>query len=231
MTGPRRTCAFQDPAVLVAIDPDRRTSRRSSPDRVPSPETCPRRAHGCRSGRPSGPPPAASDQQVVALDSLDKGFLGEYTDPLSGRVWMGARWFEPGTASFLTRDTLQGGPSPVSLNRYTHGSADPPRVPRPRRALLLLPPRGPLGDQQRSRPGPPHGSSEGRPGASPTLRNVSPTVEEQRSGTSWVPLPGGARYRSCSFRAPGPPANLPPSSRQPRTSHLPRKLDDLPREV
>jgi len=54
------------------------------------------------------------------------GFQGDYTDPLSGQVWMGARWYEPGTASFLTRDTVQGDlSSPVSLNRYTYGFADP----------------------------------------------------------------------------------------------------------
>lgn len=54
------------------------------------------------------------------------GYQGDYTDPTSGAVWMGARWYEPGTARFLSRDTYSGMLStPVSLNRYSFANADP----------------------------------------------------------------------------------------------------------
>jgi RHS repeat-associated protein len=53
------------------------------------------------------------------------GFQGDFTAG-NGDVWMGARWYRPGTGSFLSRDTVHGKLStPVSLNRYTYGNADP----------------------------------------------------------------------------------------------------------
>jgi RHS repeat-associated protein len=56
------------------------------------------------------------------------GFQADWTEPLTGNVWMGARWYTPGNASFTTRDTYAGNPAtPVSLNRYTYGSNNPIR--------------------------------------------------------------------------------------------------------
>ena len=54
------------------------------------------------------------------------GFQSDYTDPVSDHVWMGARWYDGGWAAFLSRDSVFGELStPVSLNRYTYGFANP----------------------------------------------------------------------------------------------------------
>ncbi len=54
------------------------------------------------------------------------GFQGDYTDSVTGDVWMGARWYRPGTSSFTSRDTVFGAlETPISLNRYTYALADP----------------------------------------------------------------------------------------------------------
>jgi RHS repeat-associated protein len=56
------------------------------------------------------------------------GFQGDFTDPASGHVWMGTRWYDGGWASFLSRDTVFGQlRTPISLNRYTYGYANPLR--------------------------------------------------------------------------------------------------------
>lgn len=53
------------------------------------------------------------------------GYQGDYTSA-AGDVWMGARWYRPGTSTFLNRDTYSGQLSaPISLNRYTYASANP----------------------------------------------------------------------------------------------------------
>ncbi len=60
------------------------------------------------------------------------GFQADWTEPSTGNVWMGARWYTPGNASFTTRDTYAGNPAtPVSLNRYTYGSNNPIRYSDP----------------------------------------------------------------------------------------------------
>jgi RHS repeat-associated protein len=54
------------------------------------------------------------------------GFQGDYTDPASGEVWMGARWYSGADAVFRSRDTVFGElNTPISLNRYTYGWANP----------------------------------------------------------------------------------------------------------
>jgi RHS repeat-associated protein len=56
------------------------------------------------------------------------GFQGDFTDPASGEVWMGARWYSAADAVFRSRDSVSGELStPVSLNRYTYGWANPLR--------------------------------------------------------------------------------------------------------
>jgi RHS repeat-associated protein len=56
------------------------------------------------------------------------GFQSDYTDPVSAHVWMGARWYDAATATFLSRDSVFGELStPVSLNRYTYAGANPLR--------------------------------------------------------------------------------------------------------
>ncbi len=52
---------------------------------------------------------------------VDLGYQSEYTDPTSGQVWMAARWYNPATATFQSRDTYNGQTAnPISLNRYTY---------------------------------------------------------------------------------------------------------------
>jgi RHS repeat-associated protein len=54
------------------------------------------------------------------------GFQGDYTDPSSGLVNMGARWYSPSVSAFTARDTYNGVlKSPVTLNRYTYANANP----------------------------------------------------------------------------------------------------------
>ncbi|GGO81389.1 RHS repeat-associated core domain-containing protein [Nonomuraea cavernae] len=54
------------------------------------------------------------------------GYQGEYTDPDTGKVNMHARWYQPGTGSFASRDTWTLRPRPsVQANRYTYGNANP----------------------------------------------------------------------------------------------------------
>jgi RHS repeat-associated protein len=54
------------------------------------------------------------------------GYQGDYTDPTTGDVNMGARWYRPGAANFLSRDTYAGTlNTPVSLNRYTYANNSP----------------------------------------------------------------------------------------------------------
>ncbi|WP_187414889.1 polymorphic toxin-type HINT domain-containing protein [Nonomuraea sp. PA05] len=59
-------------------------------------------------------------------DETNLGYQGEYTDPDSGKVNMHARWYQPGTGTFTSRDTAALAPSPsVQANRYTYANASP----------------------------------------------------------------------------------------------------------
>ncbi|MFF5110016.1 polymorphic toxin-type HINT domain-containing protein [Streptosporangium sp. NPDC000509] len=54
------------------------------------------------------------------------GYQGEYTDPDTGKVNMHARWYQPGTGTFTSRDTATLNPDPsVQANRYTYANAGP----------------------------------------------------------------------------------------------------------
>ncbi|MFJ4468057.1 LamG-like jellyroll fold domain-containing protein [Streptomyces sp. NPDC089424] len=54
------------------------------------------------------------------------GYQSGWTDPATGDVDMAARWYQPDTGSFASRDTWQLDPDPsVQANRYTYGNADP----------------------------------------------------------------------------------------------------------
>ena len=54
------------------------------------------------------------------------GFQSDYTDPTSGLVWMGARWYNPVTATFTARDTYPGEVGVnTTLNRYSYGLNNP----------------------------------------------------------------------------------------------------------
>ncbi|MFG6200442.1 RHS repeat domain-containing protein [Nonomuraea sp. JJY05] len=54
------------------------------------------------------------------------GYQGEYTDVDTGKVNMHARWYQPGTGTFTSRDTATLTPNPsVQANRYTYANASP----------------------------------------------------------------------------------------------------------
>ncbi|TMR22398.1 hypothetical protein ETD86_11950 [Nonomuraea turkmeniaca] len=54
------------------------------------------------------------------------GYQGEYTDPDTGKVNMHARWYQPGTGTFTSRDTATLNPNPsIQANRYTYANATP----------------------------------------------------------------------------------------------------------
>ncbi|MGN9813525.1 LamG-like jellyroll fold domain-containing protein [Micromonospora sp. BQ11] len=54
------------------------------------------------------------------------GFQGDWTDPATGQVDMGARWYSPGTGTFTSRDSVNysSGDS-ILANRYTFGAGAP----------------------------------------------------------------------------------------------------------
>ncbi|SEH01782.1 RHS repeat-associated core domain-containing protein [Nonomuraea solani] len=59
-------------------------------------------------------------------DKASLGYQGEYTDPDTGKVNMHARWYQPGTGTFTSRDTATLDPAPsVQANRYTYANASP----------------------------------------------------------------------------------------------------------
>jgi RHS repeat-associated protein len=54
------------------------------------------------------------------------GYQGDWTDPTTNQINMGARWYNPGTGTFNSRDGLTLNPYPsVQANRYTYANADP----------------------------------------------------------------------------------------------------------
>ncbi|MEU7745367.1 LamG-like jellyroll fold domain-containing protein [Nonomuraea sp. NPDC049158] len=56
----------------------------------------------------------------------DVGYQGGWTDPATGKVNMAARWYDPGTGAFPSRDTLDVNPMPSAKgNRFTYADGDP----------------------------------------------------------------------------------------------------------
>ncbi|WP_158581437.1 LamG-like jellyroll fold domain-containing protein [Actinomadura spongiicola] len=55
------------------------------------------------------------------------GYQGDWTDPASGQVNMAARWYDPSTGSFLSRDdwTLDPTSTSANANRYTYANGNP----------------------------------------------------------------------------------------------------------
>jgi RHS repeat-associated protein len=48
-------------------------------------------------------------------------YAGEYADPDSGLIYLRARFYDPGTGQFLTRDPLEG----ITHDPYVYASGDP----------------------------------------------------------------------------------------------------------
>ena len=62
----------------------------------------------------------------IAGSGLRVGFQGDWTDPESGQVNMGARWYNPASGSFTSRDSISLPSSPsIAMNRYTYGAGSP----------------------------------------------------------------------------------------------------------
>ncbi|MCE9623828.1 MAG: DUF6531 domain-containing protein [Actinomycetia bacterium] len=58
--------------------------------------------------------------------ALTVGFQSSYTDPTTGLIDMGARWYQTSTGTFTNRDSYNGVLStPISLNRYTYANNNP----------------------------------------------------------------------------------------------------------
>ncbi|WP_243706209.1 LamG-like jellyroll fold domain-containing protein [Micromonospora sp. KC721] len=59
-------------------------------------------------------------------DTGNLGFQGDWTDPDTGQVDMGARWYNPGTGTFTSRDSVNysSGDS-ILANRYAYGAGAP----------------------------------------------------------------------------------------------------------
>ena len=55
------------------------------------------------------------------------GYQGDYTDPVTGLVHMGARWYDPADGSFVSSDTLNGTPIPSTVdgNPYAYADGNP----------------------------------------------------------------------------------------------------------
>ena len=65
--------------------------------------------------------------QPISAPALNLGYQGDWTDPTTKQPWMAARWYQPKTATFTTRDTLLGsvgGPT-VAHNRHTYANNNP----------------------------------------------------------------------------------------------------------
>ncbi|MET8261855.1 LamG-like jellyroll fold domain-containing protein [Micromonospora sp. NPDC005205] len=66
-------------------------------------------------------------KKVTSTGSTGRlGFQGDWTDPATGQVDMGARWYQPGTGTFTSRDSVNytTGDS-ILANRYTYGAGAP----------------------------------------------------------------------------------------------------------
>ncbi|KOX23890.1 hypothetical protein ADL05_01895 [Nocardiopsis sp. NRRL B-16309] len=65
-------------------------------------------------------------EQLASSPIASVGYQGEWTDQDTGDVNMHARWYQPGSARFASRDTITLEPAPsVQANRYTYANANP----------------------------------------------------------------------------------------------------------
>lgn len=59
-------------------------------------------------------------------DTGNLGYQGDWTDPGTGQVDMGARWYDPAGGVFTSRDSMSLNPQPSNnANRYLYGNGDP----------------------------------------------------------------------------------------------------------
>ncbi|GGS22538.1 polymorphic toxin-type HINT domain-containing protein [Actinokineospora fastidiosa] len=66
------------------------------------------------------------DPRTTTGAARNVGYQGDWTDPDTGRVNMGARWYDPAAGRFMSRDSIaQGGPGSAGLNRYGYSGGSP----------------------------------------------------------------------------------------------------------
>ncbi|MFI9387453.1 RHS repeat-associated core domain-containing protein [Kutzneria sp. NPDC052558] len=59
-------------------------------------------------------------------DTGNVGYQGDWTDPGTGKVDMGARWYDPTSGAFTSRDSMSLGAQPSgNANRYLYANSDP----------------------------------------------------------------------------------------------------------
>ncbi|WP_435061431.1 LamG-like jellyroll fold domain-containing protein [Amycolatopsis thermoflava] len=76
--------------------------------------------NGSRSYSPFGEISATGGTQTAL------GYQHQYTDPTSGNTNMGARWYDPQTGGFTSRDTIPLDPrDQANANRYSYGAGNP----------------------------------------------------------------------------------------------------------
>ncbi|MFC5748433.1 RHS repeat-associated core domain-containing protein [Actinomadura rugatobispora] len=65
--------------------------------------------------------------------ALGIGYQGDWTDPGTGQVNMHARWYEPKSGAFTSRDdwTLDPAGGSIGANRYTYANGDPLNITDP----------------------------------------------------------------------------------------------------
>jgi len=108
------------------------------------------------------------------------GFTGELQDAASGLVYLRARWYQPGAASFLSRDPFSGFPQqPYSLHPYQYAYADPVLYTDPTGLCTLGPDGKPLPCRN---PGPVPSNC---PGGAPCRDPHRVELEQLFAGTRW----------------------------------------------
>ncbi|WP_427885160.1 putative adhesin [Kribbella sp. GL6] len=114
------------------------------------------------------------------------GYQSDWSDPSTGNVNMGARWYDPDTGSFISRDTVgySGGPS-AGANKYLYGNADPLTNYDPT-GNYATDPYGPIKQVCKDKPGKSTGgSNDGRkpPGGYPV--DAGPAIAAFAAATSY----------------------------------------------
>jgi RHS repeat-associated protein len=68
------------------------------------------------------------------------GYQGDYTDPTTGLVHMGARWYNPSTGAFTSSDTISSTPVPSTVdgNPYAYADGNPLTETDPSGHLCLV---------------------------------------------------------------------------------------------
>jgi RHS repeat-associated protein len=140
----------------------------------------------------------------------DKGFQDGSTDTATGLVDLGAREYDPGTASFVSPDPLLAPDDPQDLNPYAYASDTPPTGEDPSGAMMLCDGMGVCGSRQSFEPG----GSAYSPQVAGSSFNPRYTVQYEDAGSAaaqeqvlgWY----DASYNTQTWAAKVPVVHLPP---------------------